>query len=69
MTVFKLARMRRIALVALYLQTRAGRQGAPSGADSAGLFAQVMSREQLVAAILAARESRQLPGEARLWAA
>jgi hypothetical protein len=50
-TIFQLARMRRLELVALYLSCQPG--SGRSGTDYQGQYAVTMSREQLVAGIAA----------------
>jgi hypothetical protein len=58
MTIFQLARMRRVALTGLYLQTLPGYPLHVSHA-AAGAAA-VMTREQLTTAIVATRQGQRL---------
>jgi hypothetical protein len=63
-TIFQLARKRRLELVALYLSCQPGRGRA--GTDYQGQYATAMSREQLVAGIAATpKGARLLRGGAR----
>jgi hypothetical protein len=60
-TVFQLTRLRRIALIALYLRTRpAWSEGHPAVPGVIERYAGHMNREQLVAGILAAPEGQRL---------
>ena len=64
MTIFALARMRRLALIELFLSTRP--HWRRSGGDSVVMEgAHTMTREQLVAAIVATPAGKRLIGEAR----
>jgi hypothetical protein len=51
------ARLRRIALLGLYFRTVLHGDGTGAGRDVAERYANSMSREQLTAAILTAREA------------
>ena len=59
MTIFQLTRMRRLQLIALYLQTQPG-YAAKTGPDAVFHAAGVMTREQLVAAIVGTPGGKRL---------
>ena len=59
MTIFQLARKRRLELIALYLQTSPG-YATDRGPDAVSRGAAVMTREQLVAGIVATPGGRRL---------
>ena len=60
MNIFALTRLRRIALTSIYLSTRPAAQRYGAGEAYAARYAMAMTREQMVAAIVATREGARL---------
>ena len=60
MNIFALTRLRRIALTAIYLSTRPPAQQYGAGEAQAGRYAMTMTREQMVAAIVATRDGARI---------